>query len=85
MQAMAAAHEQVRRAAQAFEAQLTQLQALQGQLQQCAYLNQSVALELEEALPGHVLVWRIEAFEMHSQALAPQANAHGQVHPLSGS
>ena len=79
MQAMAAAHEQVRRAAQAFEAQLTQLQALQGQLQQCAYLNQSIALELEETFPGHVLVRTIEACEMHPQAWTSQAHAHGQV------
>lgn len=54
---MAAAHEQVRRAAQAFEAQLTQLIALSGQLQQCAYLHRRTALELEEAFPGHALVW----------------------------
>ena len=56
VQAMAAGHEQVRRAAQAFAAQLTQLMALSGQLQQCAYLHRRTALELEEAFPGHALV-----------------------------
>ncbi len=56
LQAMAQAHEQVRRAMEAFEAQLTQLRALGCQMQQCATLNRGTARQLQEALPGHTLV-----------------------------
>ena len=57
LQAMAQAHEGVRRAVQAFDFQLMQLGALASQLQQCATLNFSTAKQLQEALPGHALVW----------------------------
>ncbi|KAK9845600.1 hypothetical protein WJX84_011535 [Apatococcus fuscideae] len=75
LQAMAANHEQVRRAAQAFEAQLTQLQALQGQLQQCAYLNQKSAIDLQEAFPGHALAREKRMLAGIQQLLANHAAA----------
>ncbi|KAK9865767.1 hypothetical protein WJX84_001487 [Apatococcus fuscideae] len=75
LQAMAQAHEQVRRAMEAFEAQLTQLRALGCQMQQCATLNRGTARQLQEALPGHTLVREKRMIAGIQQLLADCASA----------